>query len=132
MNVRLLLVTTLLLLAGLCALLALQWRLHKKLGMEAVSPQEVTVPLGARIIVGGGQAGVELESRREDRAKLIVRCGEATRWLALATGEESGEVCGVRIRLRSFSSATGTLATSRAHLVVSWGPRGDGIEEPTT
>ncbi len=130
MNVRLLAVTMVLLLGGLCALMALQWRMHKKLGMGDESPQQVTVPLGTRMMVGGGRAAVELESRRDDRAKLVVRCGEAARWLALATGEVSDEVCGVRIRLNSFSSATGTLATSRAHLEVSW-ESGKHAEEPT-
>ncbi len=120
MNIRLLVITMLLLLVGLTALLAAQWRLQKKLGLGAASPQEVTVPLGSRMLVGAGRAGVEFESRRDDRAKLIVRCGEVSRWLALGTGEMSDEVCGVRLRLTGFSSATGTLATSRAHLVVSW------------
>lgn len=131
MNLRLLIVTMLLLFAGLTALLALQWRLQRKLGIGDGSPQEVTVPLGARVLVGGGRAGVEFESRRDDRAKLIVRCGEATRWLALATGEVSGEVCGVRVRLTGFSSGTGTLATSRAHLRVSWGSPELEVEEPS-
>ena len=119
-----------LLLGGLTALLALQWRLQKKLGVGAGSPQEVTVPLGSRMLVGGGRAGVEFESRRDDRAKLIVRCDRGTRWLALATGDVSDEVCGVRLELAEFSSATGTLATSRAHLVVSWGSASAETEEP--
>ncbi len=132
MNARLLVVMSVLLLGGLCALLVLQWRMQKKLGMGAESPLEVTVPLGARVLVAGGMAGIEFESRRDDRAKSVVRCAKVTRWLALATGEASDEVCGVRIRLNSFSSATGTLATSRAHLVVSWEPRQVETEEPTT
>ncbi len=127
MNVRVLFATMLLLVGGLTALLGLQWRMQKKLGLGTGSPQEVTVPLGKRMIVGGGKAGVEFESRRDDRAKLVVRCGEVTRWLALATGDVSREVCGITIALTRFSSATGTLATSRAHLVVSW-----GAKEPTT
>ena len=121
MNIRVLFAVMLLLLAGLTALLGLQWRLQKKVGIGAASPQEVTVPLGMRMMVGGGKAGVEFESRRDDRAKLVVRCGEVASWLALATGDVSREVCGVYIKLIGFSSATGTLATSRAHLVVSWG-----------
>lgn len=132
MNVRVLFAIMVLLLAGLTALLALQWRLQKKLGLGDGSPQEVTVPLGTRMIVGAGKAGVEFESRRDDRAKLVVRCGEVARWLALATGEISSEVCGVYIQLIGFSSATGTLATSRAHLVVSWGNRDGETKEPTT
>ncbi len=124
MNIRLLVVAMLLLVGGLTALLAAQWRLQKKLGLGADSPQEVTLPLGTRMLVGGGRAGVEFESRRDDRAKLIVRCGEKSRWLALATGETSAEVCGVHIELTGFTSATGTLATSRAHLVVSWNGEG--------
>ncbi len=131
MNLRLVVVTMVLVFGGLTALLALQWRLQKKLGLGAGSPQQVTVPLGSRMLVGGGRAGVEFESRRDDRAKLIVRCGESTRWLALATGEVSEEVCGVRLQLTEFSSDTGTLATSRAHLVVSWGATDAETEEPT-
>ncbi len=123
MNLRVLIVTIMLLFLGLTALLGLQYRLQKKLGLGAGSPQEVTVPLGKRMMVGGGKAGVEFESRRDDRAKLVVRCAGVTRWLALATGDESREVCGVTIQLTSFSSATGTLATSRAHLVIRWGSR---------
>lgn len=119
MNVRLLVVIMILLFGGLTALLVLQYRLQKKLGTG--SPQEVTVPLGTRLLVAGGRAGIEFESRRSDRAKLIVRCGEVTRWLALGTGDLSDEICGVRLQLTGFSSATGTLATSRAHLLVSWG-----------
>ncbi len=132
MNLRFLIVTMLLLFVGLTALLALQWRLQKKLGLGAGSPQQVTVPLGRRMMVGGGKAGVEFESRRDDRAKLVVRCGKVTRWLALATGDVSREVCGVTIRLTGFSSATGTLATSRAHLLVSWGAVNKEGREPTT
>ncbi len=132
MSIRVLLATVLLLFVGLTALLGLQWRLQKKLGMGAGSPQEVTVPLGKRTVVGGGKAGVEFESRRDDRAKLVVRCGEVTSWLALATGDVSREVCGVTIQLTAFSSATGTLATSRAHLVVSWGSRETETREPKT
>ncbi len=132
MNIRVLVATMLLLFAGLTALLGLQWRLQKKLGLGAGSPQEVTVPLGKRMMVGGGKAGVEFESRRDDRAKLVVRCGENTRWLALATGDVSREVCGVTIRLTGLSSATGTLATSRAHLLVSWGAVNKEGREPTT
>jgi hypothetical protein len=131
MNLRLLVVTMVLLLGGLIALLALQWRLQKKLGVGAASPQEVTVPLGSRMLVGGGRAGIEFESRRDDRAKLIVRCAASTRWLALATGDVSEEVCGVRLKLTGFTSDTGTLATSRAHLVVSWGSGEAETEEPT-
>ncbi len=130
MNIRVLFAVMLLLFVGLTALLGLQWRLQKKLGLGAGSPQQVTVPLGSRMLVGGGKAGVEFESRRDDRAKLVVRCGENTRWLALATGDTSREVCGIYIQLTGFSSETGTLATSRAHLVVSWGQR--EREEPTT
>ena len=132
MNLRVLIVIMLLLFGGLTALLGLQWRLQKKLGLGAGSPQEVTVPLGQRMMIGAGRAGVEFESRRDDRAKLVVRCGEKASWLALATGDVSREVCGVYIQLTGFSSATGTLATSRAHLVVSWGPRETGQGEPTT
>ncbi len=120
MNLRLLVITILLLVGCLTALMALQFRLQKKLGLGADSPQEVTLPLGTRMLVGGGRAGVEFESRRDDRAKLIVRCAEKSHWLALATGETSDEVCGVHLELTGFTSATGTLATSRAHLVVSW------------
>ncbi len=130
MNIRVLFATMLILLGGLTALLALQWRMQKKIGLGAGSPQEVMLPLGGRMLVGAGKAGVEFESRRDDRAKLIVRCGEVTRWLALATGDVSNEVCGVYIQLTGFSSVTGTLATSRAHLLVSWGTR--EIREPTT
>ncbi len=129
MNVRLLVITILLLVGGLTALMALQFRLQKKLGLGADSPQEVTLPLGSFMMVGDGRAGVEFESRRDDRAKLVVRCGEIQRWLALGTGETSDEVCGVQIELTGFSSATGTLATSRAHLVVSWNGE---TEDPAT
>ena len=128
MSLRILVITMLLLVGGLTALLALQFRLQKKLGIGAASPQEVTLPLGSFMLVGGGRAGVEFESRRDDRAKLIVRCGEKSRWLALATGDASDEVCGVHIELTGFTSATGTLATSRAHLVVRW----NGEREPAT
>ncbi len=126
MNIRSLIVIMLLLLGGLTALLGAQWRLQKKLGLGAASPQEVTLPLGSRMMVGAGRAGIEFESRRDDRAQLVVRCGEAARWLALATGDTSEEVCGVYIQLTGFSSATGTLATSRAHLVVSWSGEAGG------
>ncbi len=132
MNIRLMVVTMLLLFGGLTVLLALQWRLQKKLGTADGSPQEVTVPLSRRVLVAGGRVGVELASRRDDQAKLIVRCGEITRWLALGTGDVSDLVCGVPRRLTGFSSATGTLATSRAHLVVSWGTPDDRLGEPTT
>lgn len=132
MNIRLLVVIMLFLLGGLSALLALQWRLQKKLGTADGSPQEVTVPLGTRVLIAGGRAGIELTSRRDDQAKLIVRCGEITRWLALGTGDTSDMICGVRLHLTGFTSATGTLATSRAHLVVSWGGREETSEEPTT
>ena len=128
MSLRILVITMLLLVGGLTALLALQFRLQKKLGIGAASPQEVTLPLGSFMLVGGGRAGVEFESRRDDRAKLIVRCGEKSRWLALATGDASDELCGVHIELTGFTSATGTLATSRAHLVVRW----NGEREPAT
>ena len=116
MNLRLLIITMLLLFGGLTALLGLQWRLQKKLGTADGTPQEVTVPLGKRVLVPGGHAGVELTSRRDDQAKLIVRCGEITRWVALSTGDTSDMVCGIRLQLTGFSSETGTLATSRAHL----------------
>lgn len=131
MNARLLAVTLVLLLTGFLALMALQW----KLGAESFSvrsPQEVVVPLGGRKIVGGGRAGVELIRRIGEKAEVKVRCGAGERWLKLEIDRTSDEVCSVRLRLRSFSTESGTLATSRAHLEVTWDPPAGGDTEPKT
>lgn len=128
MNARLLAVTLVLLLMGFIALAALQWKLGVG-DFSVESPQEVILPLGERMIVGGGRAGVELIRRVGDRAELKVRCDAGERWLTLVPGKTSDEICSLRIFLESFSSETGTLATSRAHLEVSWEPK---TAEPTT
>ena len=127
MNLRLLVITTVLLVAGLSALLGLQWKLG--LGEFVSSPQQVVVPLGSRKIVGGGRAGVELTNRRGERAEVVVRCAERERWLTLAPGKVSDEVCSIRLKLTGFSSATGTLATSEAHLEITWSAE---AEEPSS
>ena len=131
MNARLLAVTLVLLLMGFLALMALQWKLGTE-SFSARSPQEVIVPLGGRKIVGGGRAGVELIRRIGEKAEVKVRCVAGERWLKLETGKTSDEICSVRIRLLSFSSETGTLATSRAHLEVTWEPEATATMEPTT
>ena len=119
MNTRIVIIAIVFLLGGLSALLSLQVKFG--IGDFVASPQEVTVGLGARMIVGGGRAGVEFDSRRDDRAELLVRCREEQSWVTLRVEEASPEVCSVRIKLVELSSDTGTLATSRAHLEVSWG-----------
>ncbi len=120
MNVRLLLITILFLIGGFSALLALQWKFG--VGNHVVSPQLVIVPLGARMILAGGLAGVEFDQRRDKRGDFIVRCTDEQSWVKLKVGETSEEICSIRIQLQSFSTETGTLATSRAHLEVTWGP----------
>ena len=98
--------------------MALQWKFG--IGDFITSPQAVTLGLEARVIVGGGRAGVEFVRRRDDRAQLMVRCMEDKQWVTLRLDQVSDEICSVRIRLVEFSSETGTLATSRAHLEVTW------------
>ena len=127
MNLRLLLVTILMLVAGLTALLALQWKLG--MGGGVTSPQQVVVQLGHRKLIAGGRAGVEFDHRQGRRAELIVRCADVEQRVKLRLDQISDEICSVRIRLREFSSETGTLATSRAHLEVTWGENTGG---PTT
>ena len=63
---------------------------------------------------------------------MAKRRSSGERWLTLRTGRKSGEICGLRIRLQGFSSATGTLATSRAHIEVTWGPPAREAGEPKT
>lgn len=118
MSLRLLIGVSVILFAGLLALLSLQWRL----GLVQKSPQTTSVSLGGRAFVGGGRAGVEFGDRRDDQAGLWVRCAGEERRVVLRPGELSDEVCAVRIRLLELSSDSGTLATSRAHLEVSWEP----------
>ncbi len=118
MNVRLVLITLLFVFGGLSALLALQWKFG--IGDFITSPQQVTLGLESRMIVGGGRAGIEFVRRRDDRAQLMVRCMEDKQWVTLRLRQTSEEICSVRIRLVEFSSETGTLATSRAHLEVTW------------
>ncbi len=120
MNVRFVMIALLFLAGGLTALLSLQWRFG--VGNHVVSPQQIMVPLGARMILAGGRAGVEFDRRRDNRGDFIVRCTDQQSWVKLKVDETSDEVCSVRIHLQSFSSETGTLATSRAHLEVSWDP----------
>ena len=120
MNVRFVLVALLFLFGGLSALQVLQWRFG--VGDFITSPQQIVVPLAARMIVGGGRAGVEFGQLRDDRAQLIVRCRDDQQRLKLRVGEISDVICTVRIELVELSSVTGTLATSRAHLEVTWGP----------
>ncbi len=131
MNTRLLAVTVMLLLVGLIALFSLQWKIGTG-GFAVESPQEVVVPLGARRVVGGGRAGVEFDGRRDDHADLKVRCASGERWVTLETGETSERICTVRIRLTGFSSATGSLSSSRAHLEVTWQSPVPQAEEPST
>ena len=118
MNHRVLVTVMIFLLAALCALMALQWRLGTSFVVE--SPQQVTVRLGKRALVGGGRAYVQLDRRWDHRAELWVHCKGAVRRLVLRTEQTSEEICSVRIHLVGFSSETGTLATSRAHLEVTW------------
>ncbi|MCP3961206.1 MAG: hypothetical protein GY719_25445 [bacterium] len=127
MNLRLLVVTIFILLAGLIALLALQWKIGA--GGGVTSPQQVVVQLGQRKLIGGGRAGVEFDRRQGQRAEVIVRCSDVERRVKLKLDQISDEICSVRIRLREFSSETGTLATSRAHLEVTWEQT---TEEPAT
>lgn len=119
MNLRIIVIAILFLAAGLSALVSLQVKFG--VGSFITSPQQVTVPLGGRVIVGGGRAGVELGSRRDDSVELWVRCQAEQSWVTLEVDEASDEVCSIRIKLVELSSETGTLATSRAHLEVTWG-----------
>ncbi len=129
MNPRLLAAVLVVLLMGLVALMALQWKLGTG-GFAVTSPQQVVVPLGGKRIVGGGRAGVQFDRRLDERAELRVRCGDGEHWLSLEVGKTSAEICRVRLQLMSFSSETGTLATSRAHLEVTW--EAPTTTEPTT
>ncbi len=130
MSYRLLIVTLLLLLGGFSALLLLQIRLQRELG-AATSPQEVVVQVGQRKLVAGARAELELAGRRDGKADLIVRCAAGERWVTLEAGETSDEICAIRVRLTGFSSETGTLATSRAHLEVTWGDESASPETPS-
>ncbi|MEM7586827.1 MAG: hypothetical protein AAF560_25785 [Acidobacteriota bacterium] len=128
MNSRIVIIGLLFLISGLSALLMLQWNFG--VGNHIVSPQEVTVPLGARMILAGGRAGVEFDQRRDRRGHFVVRCQDEQSWVKLKVGQTSEEICSVRIHLQEFTTETGTLASSRAHLEVTWGPEASS-EEPT-
>ncbi|MEM7356097.1 MAG: hypothetical protein AAF657_35100 [Acidobacteriota bacterium] len=120
MSLRFVIIALFFLVCGLTALSMLQWKFG--VGDFIQSPQRILVPLEARMIVGGGRAGIEFVRRRNDKVQLMVRCTEQQQWVRLRAGETSDEICEVRIKLIELSSATGTLATSEAHLEVSWGP----------
>ncbi len=132
MNARLLAAVVVLLLMGLIALMALQWKLGSE-GFAVTSPQQVVVPLGGRKIVGGGRAGVQFDRRLGKRAEMRVRCAGGEHFVKIQTGKTSDEICQVRLHLHSFSSETGTLATSQANLEVTWeAPDTPATEEPAT
>lgn len=127
MSHRVLIAVIILLLGALCALMALQWRIGTSFAVD--SPQRVTVGLGKRALVGAGRAYVHLDRRWDHRAELWVHCDSATQHIVLRTEQTSDEICSVRIHLVGFSSETGTLATSRAHLEVTWDAAKPPIEE---
>ena len=90
-------------LVAVAALLGVAW--FNQFGSFAHSPQIVALPMGRAAFVGGGRAtlawvGVNMGP------ELEVTCKQGTQTLELRPGDESEEVCGVRLRLLEFDDVS--------------------------
>jgi hypothetical protein len=90
------------------------------LGDYAESPQRFTLPRNERKLVAGGRAGIEYQSARYGKAKLLVRCLEGSqavqREVEVEKGGEPVAVCKVKIVLVELHGSDGV----RADFEVSW------------
>ncbi|MCP4656305.1 MAG: hypothetical protein GY856_12905 [bacterium] len=127
MKIRLLVVVLLVVLGGLLALVALQWKLD--LGRFGESPQRLTVALGTRWIVGAGRAVVGYVDERDTTAVLELKCAAEELTVELAPGAATEETCGVRVLVIGLIPGSGVESPARVALEVSWP---SGPAQPTS
>lgn len=102
---------------GWLGLMVMQWQFG--VGRFATSPQKLLLQPGRRVIVGGGRAVLGLMANRSKEVTIELRCADAETRLDLERGDQSEEICGVRVRWLEAAPVSQPAAGSAA-FEISW------------